>query len=326
MINFTNKTKNLTVLIITFILLIAPAIFLNTSVYIKSISASFYKDGENQQEQIPKQSGFWTPPYIHIQDDNWTDNILEWIQLGEGDEDDPHIIENVTIEGDNFKSCIYIENCSKYFIIRNCSLSKSQFYASNPCAGITLNDTQNGEIYNNTIWDNYFGIRLTADSNSNTIYDNMIHHSSSDGISLSNAEFNTITNNHINDNYYGIYLFNSKNNNIEDNDIYTSTDTGISLNYNCNLNTVRDNFIYDSIFEGISLYNYCEFNVIDNNDVLNSSKGIYIKYYSHNNTITNNYAKNCSSGIRLWIDSDDNTVSSNYLQNCTYRFIIENHL
>ena len=67
---------------------------------------------------------------IFIDDDdpsyNWaiTAATKDWCS-GSGTWIDPYLIENVTINGQNSGSCIFIRGSSVFFVIKNCSLSNS---------------------------------------------------------------------------------------------------------------------------------------------------------------------------------------------------------
>ena len=117
-----------------------------------------------------KTAAFWPNcPQIHITNDNWSETSFPWIQLGMGTENDPHIIENVTINAGYSSFCIYIEDSIQHFKIRNCTLSGSSD------AGILLNNVTNGKIINNTCFSNSdYGIFLEEGCNNNTILKNKI--------------------------------------------------------------------------------------------------------------------------------------------------------
>ena len=97
-------------------------------------------------EEALKKAGFWNVNKIHIRFDNWSDNSLDWIQVRTGTWDDPHIIENVTVDGGGSRNCILIENTDEYFIIRNCTTYNSRLLAW--YAGIQFNNVSKGTLGN----------------------------------------------------------------------------------------------------------------------------------------------------------------------------------
>jgi len=92
-----------------------------------------------------KNSGYWDVPYIHINNDNWSATNVVWIQNRTGTWNDPHIIENVTITGNNGGNCILIEDSTDFFIIRNCTaVTSGTTYGD---SGIKLMIIQNMECF-----------------------------------------------------------------------------------------------------------------------------------------------------------------------------------
>jgi parallel beta-helix repeat protein len=197
-----------------------------------------YKTHENLQSDdgnnkiYLKNSGYWNPPYIHI-DNNWSDsaNDLPWVQGGDGSPGNPYIIENVTIDaGGKNIGAIFIENSIDHFIIRNCTLSNtgngSIWWFHN--GGIHLFNVRNGRLIKNNCLDNlHSGIHL-EDSHNNEIIENTLEYNRI-GISLSDSNDNNITGNYA---YYqyddpldglfggtGIFIEWSDNNDILENEV-----------------------------------------------------------------------------------------------------------
>ena len=110
---------------------------------------------------------------------------------GEGTREDPYIIEGWNIDAHGGTYGIWIENTTVYFIIRNCKIWNATHVTC--CipepfgAGIRLVNVKNGEISNNNIVHNIYGILLVSSPKNiilnNTISDNwygaIIHKSSS---------------------------------------------------------------------------------------------------------------------------------------------------
>ena len=90
--------------------------------YKKETSLVDNKNLENFEKSKIKNAGFWDEndvPFIHIKSDNWSVSGDPWIQVGTGTWNDPHIIENITINGQNSRTCILIEDSNEYFIIQS---------------------------------------------------------------------------------------------------------------------------------------------------------------------------------------------------------------
>ncbi|MFX1339577.1 MAG: right-handed parallel beta-helix repeat-containing protein, partial [Promethearchaeota archaeon] len=167
----------------------------------------------------PTLSDFWDEEevnFIHIKNDNWSAIEFDWIQNKTGTWNDPHVIENITINAGKYGIGILIEDSSEFFIINNCTIynsSTGQFST----AGIYLKNANNGTITNN---------KLSYNNGSGLILDNSVNITISD---------NYITNNKKD----GIYVIGqSRNNTFHDNDIVNNTIRGIDFNDTTNWNTV----------------------------------------------------------------------------------------
>ena len=180
-----------------------------------------------EQENLsvyPKISNYWNDnevQFIHIKNDNWSVIDLDWIQNNTGTWDDPHIIENITINAGKFGIGILIEDSSEYFIIQNCTIYNSTTGAFTT-AGIYLKNTNNG-----------------------TIFDNNLSYNNGSGLILDNCINITVSNNYIiNNEEDGIYVIGqSKNNTIHNNDIITNSIKGLDFNM-----TTTGNLIYQNNF------------------------------------------------------------------------------
>lgn len=224
-----------------------------------------------------KNSGYWNPPFIHI-DNNWSDSAaaLPWVQGGDGSSGNPYIIENVTIDaGGNNISAIFIENSIDYFIIRNCTISNTgpegpifPFYCT---GGILLYNVTNGKLIKNDCSDNtHSGIHL-QDCDNNIITENIVTKNRL-GISLDLCDYNNITGNYANNNYddpldglvggLGMFIQWSNYNNISDNTA-NNNQIGIELQQS-NYNTVSGNTFIGNGYKCISEIN-CIVNYIYNN-------------------------------------------------------------
>ena len=232
---------------------------------------------ENDRKNQLKNSNFWSVPSIYIKNDNWS--ALPWIQVGDGTKENPHVIENVTIEGDGYPGSqpteliygILIENSTDYFRIENCTVYNFMDQDGDMAAGIVLYNTSHGMFINNNFSFNSHGM-LFSESDNNTISNNTLSDNLFTGLFLNDSHNNTISNNSetINNNgFYGIYLYSSHQNQILEN-LIGNNPTGISLIYS-NFNFVKDNFLNRNT---ISIFELgCTGNIFINNQVIKGSGG-----------------------------------------------------
>ena len=130
----------------------------------------------------------------------------------------------------------------------------------------------NNSIVNNTITNNYFGLRLEF-SNLSSINNNTIFNNSGNGIDLDSSSNNSIIDNIISfNNGAGIVLSFSSNNTIIDNVLYSNSGAGIGLNFKSNgnimsKNDISDNFIGIGISGGPVISNVITFNRISGHQI-----------------------------------------------------------
>ncbi|MHA2184727.1 MAG: NosD domain-containing protein, partial [Promethearchaeota archaeon] len=161
-------------------------------------------DGFGGFDNKLKPADLWSNEPRIIIDGNWseTKQAYDWCD-GEGTWEEPYIIENVTINANNSKYCILINNSlTEPFIIRNSNF----FNSSANFAGIELYNTNNGTLFKNNIsLNNGIGIRL-FNSDNNSISNNIIKNNT-DGIIIGDlCTNNTIITNKITDNSVGVNL------------------------------------------------------------------------------------------------------------------------
>jgi len=172
---------------------------------------------------------------------NWARAVMNysWV-LGSGTQNDPYIIENLIINGENSDNCISIANSNVSFIIRNCFVINSSsggrdagiklynvtngLLIENNCSlnnrnGICLENSFYNNISRNTVNNNSFGGIVLYDSDNNLISDNneTIKGNSLFGVYLYTSHENEITNNNILFNQYAVYLYSSNFNRVWDN-------------------------------------------------------------------------------------------------------------
>ena len=138
----------------------------------------------------------------------------EWCS-GSGTIEDPYIIENIIIDGQNSGSCITIRNSRAYFIIRNCTLYNSRWSFFNWDAGIKLVNTKNGWLLNNSLSNNGNGI-LEICGHNNKFLKNVVKNNLN-GLYFWFSHVNNITGNNIDYNQNGISFIISNNNSITGN-------------------------------------------------------------------------------------------------------------
>lgn len=230
---------------------------------------------------------------IHIDDDDinahdwaWTALMKYWC-TGSGTYNDPYIIKDLIINGQNSSSCINIEDSNAYFRIENCTVYNAS--NSNYDAGIKLENVYNGTLIdNNCSYSNKYGIYLIFSDN-NTLIGNVVNNNGDDGIRLEDCNNNTILGSTINYNTKnGIVLFNSHYNNISD-----------------NKNTLSYNGICGLYLES-SDYNNITTNIINNNQI-----GIHLNY-SDNNYIVGNYFSGNVQSIIEEENCNGNTIRDNF--------------
>jgi len=206
------------------------------------------------------------------------------VTSGSGTGLDPYIIENWVIEASSANG-IYIENTTKYFIIRNCLVENGGYSYQ----GILLHNVVNGKIENNTCRNNGWGILLNFSSNGN----------------LTN---NTCENN----SYGGIDLFSSSNENLTNNTCENNAGNGIQLGPSSNNNILTNNTCGSNSY-GIYLF-FSSNDILTNNTCENNNYGIHLDGDSNNDILTYNTCENNSYGIYL-ADSHRCTIFCNYLLN-----------
>ncbi len=214
---------------------------------------------------VPKLSGFWSEPYIHITGANWslTNSTKPWCS-GTGTWADPYVIENVTIDALNIHDGILIENSNVYFIIRNCTVMKAPIAQ----AGVYLNNVKNGTLEENNISNNFgYGV-LLQNSDNNSLTQNYIENNNEYGIWLVTSDNNSINLNEINDNIWdGIRLWTSHNNTIFKNKANSNDDSGyyieVSLNNTLYENQGEINGEYGIVIDS-SNYSLVTGNILDN--------------------------------------------------------------
>ncbi len=209
---------------------------------------------------------------------------------GTGSANDPWIIDNLEISGNNTRYCIYVGNTTDYFVIRNCVLYYAELFRYRieyiEGSAIQLMNAQNGRVADNHISFSGFSIYLNQSSN------------------------NVIDGNTGSHNNYGIVSSDSHNNHISNNSIIAYDDI-IQL-YDSPNTTIMGNVCEGGSY-GIYVQDSDHLQIM-NNSVLNNGWGIH--YFSSNNSfISKNLIENQTySGV--WMDESlNNSLSGNVFIN-----------
>jgi len=175
-------------------------IILLSAIYISNLGVNRmdeYEEGfqEYSTENNLKNAGSWTLTPFVIDDDGggdytWLEASSEDWRSGLGTWNNPYIIENITINGQNASTCLEIRDSTTYFVVRNCKAYNS----SSPDSGLSLNNVENGIISNNNFSTNYYGISIrnciNVTINNNTLNNNLRY-----GLYARNSDSNKIFNN-----------------------------------------------------------------------------------------------------------------------------------
>ena len=256
---------------------------------------------------------------------NWSwARAQPWCTEGDGTKEYPYIIENVTIIYPPAIDCLTIRNSRKHFTVRNCTL-KDNTIAS--FAGIRLNNVTNGQIVDNQVYNNSYGIYL-KDCHDNIISGNTVYNNIKYGIYLRGEPGcynNTLSGNFANNNtMHGIALiYNCDYNNLTGNTANDNGASGILLDgqdgATCYKNIVSGNTAINNTQDGIHLRWECYNNTISGNTINNNAQnGIYLIYYCDYNNITENTANGNEDGIDLHESCENNTIMENSVYNNLY--------
>jgi parallel beta-helix repeat protein len=235
-------------------------------------------------------------------DFNEEHGVANW-DTGEGTRENPWVIENWYIYGGGYGNCIFIGNTLEHYVIRNCTLNNA---SGNPGmyywdSGLSLYNTTNGAVYNNSISHNQGGIVMVFSTTNNAIINN------------------TITSN-----YEGMILeYLACDNTISNNTISRNENSGIHMEDNCSFNIIINNIFSENGCYGILFEDNSSYNTIRNNTLIsNNDVGILIAWNSNFNTIEKNQANDQMGGIAVVDGSTHNTLKENRVSNNTYGIIL----
>jgi len=259
-------------------------------------------------------------PKIHIiGNGGWATFKAEGNCTGEGTSTDPYVISNLIIDAGGSGSGIIIENSDVYFIIKNSTIWNSG--GSYGDAGISLNSVVNGLIENNTLSNNWHGVRLD-NSDNNLILNNTILGGFNIGIFFyANCQYNNVSKNIIKNGNRAVQSYFTNSNITVYNNTIISNTYGIDLD---GVNhTITDNIIKENFF-GIRIDDSHDSKIFRN--IINGSgEGAYGLYVvdSDNVKIVNNTLKYGESTAINLVRGDYNEVIGNIISyNVGYGVII----
>ncbi|MFP4051357.1 MAG: nitrous oxide reductase family maturation protein NosD [Thermoplasmata archaeon] len=298
-----------------------------------SISAAGLSTAERNRSDHSNLDYTTHQPIKIDNDTDLTNTAKEENWRGEGTEQDPYIIENYSIDGEEKEYCIWIKDTTQYFVIKNCFLHDTSYNKSyDPWdnRAIHLQNVENGfasnnyfidnkysiyleesrcEIENNYINNNEYGFYL-KDSDSNIIKDNQIYNCNF-GVYFTDSKFNEFFDNFINKTYYAIYLDGSAYNNLNNNNV-TRCDFSFRIILSGSTK-LKENVVHDNE-RGIIVDRSNDTEIVGNRisntnetgiDVLDSDRNIFQK---------NEITKGSGYGIYLHT-SDDNIIKRNAISN-----------
>ncbi|MFW9919250.1 MAG: NosD domain-containing protein [Candidatus Thorarchaeota archaeon] len=265
---------------------------------------------------------------------------------GNGTEINPYIIEYQVIDKAFGQGpCINISDTRAYFIIRYCDLRYATYYLNG--AGVYLTNVTNGQIVQNTIFYNEYGIYMSSCQDI-VVFNNSMSSIDRAGLSLFSSSSLTIENNtmdagiefwwsHSNIlvnntlavdgfDFVGYYTGDFTQSFVDDNTVSgkpiifwqhqiggtVPTDAGQVILLNCSEYTVRDQII-DSSKNGIDIIRCTEITVT-NNTLTGCYRGIRLCYSQSIEVFENNCTANSRWGI--YLDStSDSEIQYNLCQN-----------
>lgn len=250
-------------------------------------------------------------PISILSNEQFLSEDYPWI-LGNGTPSNPYRIENLEIDAKGLSSGIEIRNTNEYFIIRNCIISNAPDIWR--VGGIAIENTQNGVIRNNTLFNCENGINTYGNCFNSFIYSNHISNNYM-GIHLLGSEI-YINENYIENNFYGIWCqIGAGNNKIEENWIVNSDSSGIVISSMTDTNYVLKNTIYDC-WTGINLFSETSNQIVIGNDCRRNYAGIRIDD-SNSNNISKNICIDNTYGIWASGTSSANHIEQNIVVSCS---------
>jgi len=204
--------------------------------------------------------------------------------------------DGISLEGLRIVNSSGTEGNAGIKVISNKNVIRNNNIGRNNGIGISLSDSKENEIINNTLIENgLHGISLNYGSSHNKILKN--------AVSRNNAS--------------GIGLWNRSNDNLLEGNLVSLNKLGISLWNECDQNQLLGNNANQNDFSGIQIYQGINSTIAENTAVLNNYSGLAIISSMKSRIIANNLSLN-KYGINMAGTSDDevssNLARSNHMQ------------
>ncbi|MEM2901065.1 MAG: right-handed parallel beta-helix repeat-containing protein, partial [Thermoplasmata archaeon] len=258
---------------------------------------------------------------------------------GDGTALNPYVISGWYIDAQGGDACIYLENTTAYFVIRNCTLVNATNNNQWPGgAGIRLRNVRNGVIeYNNLSGNAGEGVHLKGCSNIKII-NNTFFRNTGTNLEITNSNNCTILNNVFYEWADGVKFWSEEDiadfsDSIISNNYFYRTGCAISFRYR-HRNIITNNTIIENGF-GIDLH-YSSLNEIYNNSIIGfknlysaGQRGIGLFGCSRYNNITFNTILDCDIGIYLWTVGSDwygYGLGLNIFENNTISWTFDNQI
>lgn len=187
--------------------------------------------------------------------------------------------------------------------------------------GITIKNRESIKVQNCAFQKFMYGIYLESSDN-NEIKDNVLSDNYEEGILVYKSNYNIIKENEIINNVgeetNGIYITESHHNTIEANDILNNKgESAIYIDFSNN-NYIKNNNIENNKYYGITV-RYSTENEVTGNSILNNyNMGINIGHDAENLLVKNNLIRGSLGGISLFSQGEDTTIE--------YNTIVENEV
>ncbi|TFF63627.1 MAG: hypothetical protein EU521_00890 [Promethearchaeota archaeon] len=277
-------------------------------------------DGHPSYKEIPiRSSQVSINPLVIDEKGNgnytWEEAILEEWCSGNGTKEEPYVIENIFVDGNDSEYCLIIRNSLKYAQILNSTFQSTHGYSYKE-AGLRIINTTNLGIRNNTFLDHYVGGIYCANSSNLNITYNKISNTDSYSLLLNKCIYINVSYNQLfNSNFIGAYLQYTNYSVILCNSFQNLEGAIWLRESNCyNLISKNNIFAKESSFEislGISIRGNSIFNLIKNNFINFTRNGILVS--SQNNMVQSN--------ILTWItltciriEGLNNSINDNQIQ------------
>ncbi len=269
-------------------------------------------------------------------DEEFEDKAQENGWPGSGTEDDPFIIEDYYIDGNEEDSPIVIENVESHFMIRDNRLynSNRSRSVSEGNSGILLLRTRNGvvrenelelnsygvrleessdiEILNNFALNNHVGFQLSS-SDENVMEGNVArkisHPSYGEGVSLEDSKENLLSTNQITNNEEGMNVEDSGHNLLSENEVSYNL-RGISSRNSSDIE-VDGGHISNNRAIGLYLFE-SNANQISQIEFIDNNYGVYIRDSEDISLLGNRVENSLRDGMRFF-ETEENTIKDNVI-------------